>query len=145
MSNFQSVVGVYTYAWNLANATPGNYILIYSYYQSGVVNPYTATDTVQLVNFSYIGSGGSGLGFVNLTDANSGDPLSGIVVWLSTSSTSPTPKSCTEVTNAFGYAEWYVQNGTYYVYSPNYDTWLGTLVVSGTAQPIFTLNPNLTF
>ena len=145
MTNFESVVGVYGYAWDISTANPGNYILIYNFYGVGQANPYTETDTVQLVNLSYMGTGGSALGFCNIVNGNTSVPAEGLVCWIQTTPTLGSPASAPKITDSFGYAEWWAVPGTYYVWSPNYDTYIGTLVISATALPVFTINPSLTW
>lgn len=145
MTNFESVVGVYTYSWNLLTATPGNYILIYNFYGVNQTNPYTETDTVQLVNLSYMGTGGSALGFCNIVDSNTNAPVEGLVCWIQTTPTLGSPQSAPKISDSFGYVEFWAIPGTYYVWSPNYSIYLGTLVISATILPVFTVNPALTW
>ena len=145
MTNFESVVGVYYYPWDISTANPGNYILIYNFYGVGQANPYTETDTVQLVNLSYMGSGGSALGYINLVDANTSAPVEGLVCWIQTTPTLGSPQSAPKISDSFGYVEFWAVPGTYYVWSPNYDTYIGTLTISATVLPVFTVNPSLTW
>lgn len=141
MTKFQNNVGVYTYCWDISGATPGNYILIYNFIFNA--NTLTQTDTLQLVNLDWMGSGGAVLAAMKLKDSNTGNPLEGVVIWLQLSSTLGDIQTVNKLTDSFGVVNFWTQPGTYYVFSEAYATYIGTLLVTAGTPAVFTPNPAL--
>ena len=141
MTQKNGISGLYKYMWDISSLSANNYVIVYSYEYLG--NTILQSDTVQLIDMDYMGTGGSVAGYFNLTDINTGDALDGVVTWLQVITTVGAAQSCKKLTNAFGYVKFDVEIGTYYVYTEYYSTFVGTLVVSGTTPPVFTINPLL--
>ena len=143
-SVFGATVGNYAYNWNITTAQgPGDYIVRWTFTGPTGAQRYQLT-TAQLIDLDFMGNGGSALGSLNLLDLNTSEPKEGVVLWLQLTPIAGSKKSTSKITDSFGYAKWNASNGTYYVWSEAFDTWIGTLVVSGTSPSVFTVNPALT-
>lgn len=127
MNKYQGKVGVYSYTIDLSTLSAGIYPIVMSFTEG---DTYTFSDALQVADFDFIGTGGSTKGTITLTDSETGDPIEGAVVWLNTTSTGSGISTVSKTTNSFGRATFYVEPGTYYLFSDIQPTYISQEVIS---------------
>lgn len=119
---------IYTYDFVTTAMTAGNYIVIFQY-QDGSGNDIYISDSLQIADLNFLGTGGSKELIETLVDLNSGDVLPGRVCWLNTAALGTGVSTVSKVTNDSGMVTFFVNPGTYYLFSDIQQTYIKQITV----------------
>ena len=120
--------GVYYYDWNITAVSQGYYIAQFEAVDSGVT--YKGSEDIYILTEALTSGEGSKPATIHLTEDNSGEPLSGVLVWLTDDPAGLNEITERKPTNSFGFVTFYVDSGTYYVWTDKKSSYIQTIIIS---------------